>query len=320
MNGTKLLRKVFLTILLILSVTQLHAQKTEKFYDFRWKECKTNEARFYSLIEKIDSGYCRKDFFIRERKLQMYGNYKDSLLQIRTGKFYFFYANGNPLAVERFVNNKKEGLTLAFHNNKMLKDSCVYSHGKQIGLRLSWHSNGILSDSIYTNADGSGFAVSWFDNGSISSRGKYSAGHNQDGLWKYYHKNGKISSLETYHDSVLIDKKYFDEEGIQMNDTTNHDRLASYAKDSTDWIKYLRKNTYYPFNQKIINGDEAVVVVTFTVNEDGMIENVYTSTPFSEKFDRVVVQAIKNSPGWYPAINHNRTVKSVFNQIVYFSN
>ena len=320
MNGIITLKKVFFTILLVHTITLLHAQKMEKFYDYRWNECKSNEARFYSLIVKTDSGYCRKDIFIRERKLQMLGNYQDSLLQIRSGKFYFFHSNGTPLAVGRFVNDKKDGLWLAFHNNKVLRDSIVYRSGRQIGVSLSWHPNGVLSDSVYTDEDGSGFAVSWFDNGSISSRGKYSAGHKQEGLWKYYHKNGKISSLETYHESFLIDKKYFDEEGVQMNDTTNHDRPARYSNTISEWMNYLAKNIYFPFNQKIINGDKAVVVVTFTVNEDGMVENVYASTPFSEKFDRIAVQAIKDSPQWYSAIDHNRAIKSTFDQVVQFRN
>ncbi|MDD5184787.1 MAG: energy transducer TonB [Paludibacter sp.] len=321
MNRLIPLKKIYFLVLLFV-FSQMNAQKTEKFFDFRMNECKPNVARFYSLVVKTDSGYCRKDFYIRERKLQMYGNYKDSLLQIPTGKFYYFHANGSPKAVGKYVNGEKEELWLSFHINKMLSDSTVYIHGKQIGTSLSWYPNGYLSDSIYTNEDGSGYSVSWFDNGSISSRGKYSAGHKQDGLWKYYHINGKNSSLETYSDSKLIDKKYFDEDGIQMNDTTNHDKPARfiYNDDKNSWLKYLDKKIYYPFNQKIINGDTAVVTVDFTVNEDGMVENVYTSTTFSERFDREAENAIKESPQWDPAIEHNRKVKCRFKQVVTFSN
>jgi len=318
MNRIIPLKKIFFLVLLFL-ITQLNAQKTEKFFDFKRKECKPNVARFYSLVVKTDSGYCRKDFYVRERKLQMYGNYKDSLLQFPTGKFYYFHTNGSPEAGGKYVNGEKEGPWLSFYINKMLSDSTVYIHGKQTGTSLSWHPNGYLSDSIYSNEDGSGFSVSWFDNGSISARGKYSAGHKQDGLWKYYHINGKNSSLETYSDSKLIDKKYFDEDGIQMNDTTNHDRPAKYSNNHDDWLKYIDKKIYYPFNANIINGDTAVVIVNYTINEDGMVENVFTSTTFSERFDREVENAIKESPQWYAAIEHNRKVKCKFKQVVIFT-
>ena len=88
----------------------MKAQKTEKFFDYEWKECKPNVARFYSTVVKTDSGYCRKDFYLREHKLQKYGNYKDSLLQIPNGKFYYFHANGSPNEAGKSVNGKKEGL------------------------------------------------------------------------------------------------------------------------------------------------------------------------------------------------------------------
>lgn len=313
-------KKTYITILLLFQFFQMNGQKTEKFYDFRWKECKANVARFYCLIEKTDSGYFRKDFYIKERKLQMLGNYKDSLFQIKTGKFYYFHATGFLKRVGMYVNNQKEGLWLSFHSNEMLSDSTVYLNDKQISTSLSWHPNGVLSDSVYTNEDGSGFSTSWFDNGVVSSRGKYSVGHKQDGLWKYFHKNGINSSFETYHDSKLIDKKYFDEDGIQMNDTTNHDVLARISDDNNDWFKYLKNNINFPSNERIINGDTAVVVVTFTVNENGIVKNVFSSTTFSEKFDRAAEEVIKNSPTWRPAIQHNRKVEETINQPIKFIN
>ena len=319
MNRIITLKKIFIFLLLFV-VSQMIAQKTEKFFDFQWKECKPNVARFYSFVVKTDTCYCRKDFYLKERKLQMYGNYKDSLLQIPIGKFYYFHANGSPKEGGKYVNGKKEGPWMSYYINKMMSDSTVYIHDKQIGTRLSWHQNGYLSDSIYSNEDGSGFSVSWFDNGSISSRGKYSAGHKQDGLWKYYHKNGKNSSLETYSDSKLIDKKYFDEDGIQMKDTTNHDTPPRYLDNEKDWIKYLDKKINFPFYHRIINGDTAIVIVNFNIDEDGMVKNVYTSTTFSERFDHEAENAIKESPEWHPAIQHNRKVKWNFNQIVRFAN
>lgn len=318
MNRIITLKRYFFTILLFSLFSQINAQKTEKFFDYKWIECKPNAARFYSITAKTDSGYCKKDYYIRERKLQMFGNYKDSLCQIKTGKFYFFHPNGSPESAGKYINNKKEGLWLSFYNDKMLRDSIVYLHDKQIGVGLSWYPNGYLSDSLYTNEDGSGGSISRFDNGSISSTGQYSAGHKQNGLWKYYHLNGKVSSLETYFDSDLIDKKYFDENGIRMTDTTNNDRLAKFSESDKDWNEFLGRTIDFPFNQRIINGDRAIVIVSFTINEDGETENIFITTSFSEKFDREVENAIKKSPQWYPAIEHNRKVKCKFDQTINF--
>ena len=70
-----LLRKITcLTLLIFLVSVESFAQKTEKFYDYSWKECEPNAARFFSRTSKTDSGYCKKSYYIRERRLQMIGN------------------------------------------------------------------------------------------------------------------------------------------------------------------------------------------------------------------------------------------------------
>jgi len=97
-----------------------------------------------------------------------------------------------------------------------------------------------------------------------------------------------------------------------MNDKINHDRQTRFSDNYNDWSKYLDKKIYYPFNEEIIHGVSVIIIVNFNVNEDGMVENVYTSTTFSEKFDRESENAIKESPQWDAAIEHNRKVKFNF--------
>lgn len=298
---------------------QINAQKIEKFYDYKWKDCAPNAARFYTLITKIDSGYTRKNYYIKEKSLQSSGLYEDSLCKIKNGEFIYFHPNGKLLAKGIYKHDKKDGMWLSYHNNGEMSDSTVYFHDKQIGKSLSWYPNGFQRDSIYSNKDESGIKVSWFDNGFPSSVGAYSAGKKQNGEWKYYHKNGSISAVETYKDSKLIDEKYFDEKGILSNDTIHKDRPAQFEKGIEAWQKYIANHIYFPDGYKLVNTDKAIVVVTFTVNEDGTIENVFTSVPFDKNFDEIAVKAIKNSPKWMPGIDHNRRVKYRFNQVVSFN-
>ena len=79
------------------------AQKTEKFYDYNWKECEPAMARFYSTIEKTDSGYLHNDYFIHEKKLQMQGLYEDADAKVKNGIFYFYHPNGVLQTVGRYV-------------------------------------------------------------------------------------------------------------------------------------------------------------------------------------------------------------------------
>jgi hypothetical protein len=50
--------------------TQAAAQRTELYSDYNWKPCEPLEARFYSTIQKTDSGWLRNDYFISELKPQ----------------------------------------------------------------------------------------------------------------------------------------------------------------------------------------------------------------------------------------------------------
>jgi antitoxin component YwqK of YwqJK toxin-antitoxin module len=312
--------RVTLCILLLLLASQSNAQKKEKYYDYKWKECEPNAARFYSRIIKTDSGYYREDFFIKESILQMSGTFEDSLYKIKNGTFHYYHANGVIDSYGKYVHGKKEGVWLSFHRNRIMSDSTVFLNDKQIGTSLSWYPNGFICDSIYTSETGSGVKVIWFDNGVPSVAGKYADNQKKEGIWKYFRKNGTISCREIYRNSNLITKQYFDENGKIINDTTIKDCLAQFPGGVEAWIKYLSKHIYFPDQYKIINSDVAKVVVAFVVNEEGDIEDVYMKVPFHKAFDIIAEKTIKKSPKWKPAIQNNRNIKCYFEQVVNFNN
>lgn len=297
------------------------AQKTEQFFDTNWKECPVKDARYYSITEKNDSGFLRKDYYIRERKLQMAGRYKDAECKIKNGKFYFFYADGSPKSAGKYINGNKEGMWLEFHPNKMLKDSATYSHNKVTGFRIGWHSNGYVSDSIYFDPNGNGYSVSWFENGSINYKGTHT-NYKMNGTWVYYHSNGKMSSIENYELGNLKDKKYFDENGIQLADTTNHDHRPFFGEKDDNknkkWGNYLEKNLRYPEGQILVNGNTVTITICFTINEEGKVGDAYVLNPFSKEFDKAALDVVKSSPNWIPAVEHNRKVKVNYYQNITF--
>lgn len=62
-------RKIYLILYVTLFYIQAKAQKIEKFYDYKWKECKVNEAEYYSITQKTDSGYLLNSYLIRGKKI-----------------------------------------------------------------------------------------------------------------------------------------------------------------------------------------------------------------------------------------------------------
>ena len=207
-----------------------YSQKTvETYYDYKWRKCLVDDARFYSIARNTDSGWYKADYFINMKKLQMAGLYEDKENTIRNGTFYWFYPDGTLKVVGKYIHNKKEGVWLNYFQDKSLKDSLNYKDGSPTGISLGWYDNGEARDSLNVDSNGKGVYVSWFDNGNPSSAGKYIEFDKQQGRWQYFHKNGKLSSLEIYDHDVLKDKNYFDGNGNPMMDTTSNDSDAKFA-------------------------------------------------------------------------------------------
>jgi len=250
----------------------------------------------------------------------MSGNYEDVDCKIPNGHFEYYHANGVLDSIGNCAHGKKEGLWLSYYPNKMMKDSAFYVHGRKTGTSLEWHKNGYLRDSSITNVDGSGLQVTWFDNGVPSSVGKYSAGHKMTGKWLFYHKNGKLSSREDYREDLLINKHYFDEEGNAVSDTTNIDKIAVFPGGMEAWSKFMQKSIYFPLDYIISNAAKAIAVLSFTIDENGNVGDVFVVVPFDPAFDPIAEQAIKKSPRWMPGVENHRNVKVQFYQPVVFTN
>ena len=295
------------------------SQIIEKYYDYQWQETEPKYARFYSQIEKTDSGWHRKDYFVQGLSLQMDGWYEDSLFNMPSGPFIYLYPNKNVQLYGRYIHNKKQGLWLSLYPDGRLADSTVYIDGKPIGTSIGWHHNGMIADSSVYRPDGSGVQISWFNNGNPSFAGFLAPGFKQHGTWKYFHKNGNVSSIETYDQGVLVKKQFFDETGRKIDDTTNSVRQAGFPGGPEAWVKYISKHLYFPSQYEISNSDKAVVVISLSIDEDGKVQDAYISTPFHPQIDKIALESVRRSPNWIPAMDHNRTVRSDIRQPVVFS-
>lgn len=312
--------KAFLLFVFFLTTFQITAQKIEKYYDYAWHPTEDiGRARYYALIEKKDSLWQRSDYFIREKKLQMFGSYRDEENKIAVGHFDYYYANGFLESTGEYVNGKKHGLWLQYHENGMMRDSSFYDNGNIVGISQGWHRNGYPADSLVYNNDGSGMGIFWFDNGNPSSAGRYAAGRKMHGRWQFFHQNGNLSSLEVYDTGNLLSKQYFDEAGKEIKDTTSKDTAASFPGGQKAWAKYLQKNLYFPSQWKLSNTDQVIITVDWVIDEEGNISNVFVSAPFHPDFDKIAVNVISKSPKWNPAISHNRKIKAYRRQPVTFS-
>ena len=298
--------------------SNLYTQKIQKFFDNNWSECNADTARFYAEIQNTDSGWIRRDYYIIERKIHMKGLFTDSSCKIKNGYFYTFHPTGILDEAGKYKTNRKEGLWLGYHPNGYMKDSIFYDNGEPKGISLHWYNNGYLSDSTNYKPDGTAVQVSWFDDGSLSSAGRLSADNLFHGKWQFFHRNGKLSATEVYNNGKLVDRKYFAEDGTPISDTADKTQGAVFPGGIPAWQQYLSKKLYWPANYKIVNNDKGAVGVDFMVDENGLVKDVNINTPFHPAFNDIVLQIIKGSPKWVPAISHNRRVPYHHKQMVTF--
>jgi antitoxin component YwqK of YwqJK toxin-antitoxin module len=302
---------------LLLFCAAVNAQKTETFYDFNWKPCKAEESHYISVVEKTDSGWLRKDYYVSTKKLQMQALYEDETCKIGNGKIAWYYANGYPSAIGRYGHGKREGICLSYLSNGMVSDSALYHNDKVVDKRFRWHRNGFMADSITRINESTFVNIGWFDDGSPAYAG-YFVNDEQSGKWKYFYHNGKVSANETYKAGKLIMADYFDETGKVQTDTSAINNEAFFAGGENDWSKYLGKKLYWPANLHFTTPGSVTVGIDFVIDENGKVMDAEVSMPFHPDFDKIALDIIKNSPAWQPARSHNRKVKAYRRQPITF--
>jgi hypothetical protein len=247
----------------------------------------------------------------------MIGLYEDKENRLKNGTFYLFFPNGNIESVGKYIHNKKEGRWLSFYFNGALKDSFNYKNDNLVNVSTSWYMNGFAKDSLNIDENGNGVEVSWFDNGQPSAAGRFVEFTKQHGQWQYFHKNGKLSSVEVYDHGKQINKQYFDENG-NSTDTASNDKEAEFPGGEKAWSKFLSNHLHFPANLELLNSDHVVVVVSGIIDEEGKVIDAEVTIPFQPQFDDIALKAITKSPKWLPAIEHNRKVYYNFTQPIWF--
>lgn len=308
--------KILLLLTASLIAINISAQKTESYYDFNWKPCTPQQARFYSEVIKTDSGWLRNDYFLGTKTLQMSGLFEDSANKIANGYFHYFYANGIIKNFGRNIRNKKEGLWMRYYSNGMIEDSTVYVNGHPSGTSLGWHYNGYMADSVVYNPGGSAVEVSWNSDGTPSGAGHLMNGK-LNGPWLFYYKNGNLSAREKYNAGKLESREYYNSSG-EKEDTASKDRYTTFPGGTEGWKKFILKHIYFPSQYKFVNTNQVTVVVTATIDEDGNVTDPFVEVPFLKDFDNIAIAIFKKSPKWLPAIKHNRPVVQGVRQPITF--
>jgi hypothetical protein len=171
----------------------------------------------------------------------------------------------------------------------------------------------------------------WYNNdGNLDSIGSVKNGYRDD-YWTFYRDNKRYLSLK-YKDAKIVEKEnyaadiYVDSSGAQsglkeklMRDSVTRDSLMK-ARDSThpvqveakfkrNWNSYIESNLKTPDRlQNILGPGKYVVIVSFTIDKEGNVADVFLVKSCEWSADAEVTRVIKGSPLWIPAQQNGKPV------------
>ncbi len=236
-----------------------------------------------------------------------------STAQIREDNFYVYDANWNGTDIKHahyLVRTKKI-------NDTSWQWDTYAIYGPLIKTEYSRDAQGNVAE---------GELYFYNSKGNIDSITSYKKGL-ADGDWIYKNDTGRTKLTKTYKNGKLIKEvDNIKEDSIKNLEETNEEEEeenedeeieSEFPGGSKGWARYLNKNLKYP--ERAINSSiEGVVRVGFIVDENGKIiePRIFRSVEFS--LDEEALRMIKESPGWTPAIQKGKKVKSYKMQPIVF--
>ncbi len=307
-----------LTAVLTLFVLLAQAQRRVEGFNISFNPT-AHGAYYYVVTEKQDTLWHRQAYYLSLGTMAMEGWYKDERCRIQHGLFTWYHPNRSQKSTGRYVDGKKESPWLQFDEEGNLTDSINYKDGWFVGVSMKWHKNGYLSDSMQFDGAGNGVQVSWYNDGTPSSAGRWINDTMKNGRWKYFHRNGKVMATEDY----VIGKKTacacYDSTGMALDSSLCKEVEASVDKNA--WRRFLETGLQKFLEMKAnagLKAGEYTVVVRFLVDQQGNVTDVKPLTNYGGGMEEEVVRLFKNAPRWTPGQQFGRKVKSYHTQPVTF--
>lgn len=315
------MKKNILTLFLFMGYVTVQAQTdTIAFYiDDGENKIEPKLASYYRVGIKQENVWVVYDLYLNGDKMRMKGYYKDDSLKIHEGPFEYFYKSGKRLSNRTYVNGKLHGLSKSWHENGQIKDSAVYKFGVILGEEKGWYDDGAIQliATYDTLGNGSGNRQQFYKNGVVRSTGTYN-NSKSNGIWFFYREDKSPASEVNFLNDSVVAFKAFDEKGNLLNNNKEFEREAYYKAGDAAWNQYLGGSLGSIYKMQEPWSYSGSCNIQFIVDKDGSITNVEAIETSNEKFSNLVIQFIKQSKRWAPAIQYNLPVKAYRRQRLTF--
>jgi hypothetical protein len=322
------MKPVPLLLIFILIHLISFSQKTEtKKYLVDYFEKPTDMARVEYLVDVYklqpsDSLWQREMYYARvpTKKIKSRGQSRDSMGQVKQGRFTYFDVEGRKTKEAYFENGKKYGELLQWNKEGKLSLKYHYKNDIMVNDNLSWYDDGKIADSFMLDNTGSGKGTGYYEDGSIRYAGPFEQGI-KNGQWYYYFKGPRSKqSLEViFKDDKVITKSCLDINGLPRTEDCEHFREAEFPGGHEAWVQYVSNSLQNVRAEKYLDGGSKYqVVIKFIVTKDGEISEAEIENPAVEPLDKIALKIIKRSPKWNAAIQFGQRVDVYKRQPVTF--
>jgi TonB family protein len=276
------------------------------FFDSIWNESTAKNFEYYRVIKNYNSMSNRfkvMDYY-KSGTLQMEGNFEDREANNRTGKFVYYYKNGNKETEENYEKSKLVGKFSRWYENGTQKLEGEYIEVKDAAVNKFKINQFWDSDSKQTVIDGNGFCS--LDIKKFFSKGAVKNGYN-DGVWTGHDDNFKYSFTENYQDGKLISGVSIDENKIEHQ----YDKLEispEPSKGMNDFYHYIG-NTFKTTKESGENNITGKVMASFVVEKDGSLVDIKIVKSLGYGLDEELVRVLKNARKWKAGIIRGITVR-----------
>jgi hypothetical protein len=190
----------------------------------------------------------------------------------------------------------------------------------KIGQSVTVDNNDSIATVDFYGKNGlkNGKSEGWFDNRNRNFVGRYVNGK-KEGLWRFYHYNGKIAKQAFYRNDQFVKGAYFDEDGNKMQTNLEDcpEALFKGGRSAYDKeIKNIKNRIKKTLGRKYRTKYSFQMQMTYTVGVDGKIKDVTILNEVPKDVKSLVVNNIRNITGWIPKINHNRKLPARINNAI----
>lgn len=190
----------------------------------------------------------------------------------------------------------------------------------KIGQSVTVDNNDSIATVDFYGKNGlkNGKSEGWFDNRNRNFVGRYVNGK-KEGLWRFYHYNGKIAKQAFYRNDQFVKGAYFDEDGNKMETPLEDRPEALFKGGRTAYdkeIKNIKNRIKKTLGRKYRTKYTFQMRMSYTVGVDGKIKDVTIVDEVPEDVKSLVVNNVRNISGWVPRVINNRKLPAVISNAI----